>query len=842
MLRVALGTLGARRGGILGAFVGVTVAVALVVSSGIVLESTLRADIPVDRLRGAAIVVDRDQSFSLPNGENGETLPEQTRVDARLARRLRVLPGVARAIPDRTFSTEVVGVRGLPQVPGHGWSSAALSGLVLTAGHAPRRSSDVVLAGGFAGASLRMGDPVRLVSASGRGVFSVVGFVAPPRGRPPSSPDAVYFRDDVAARLSGTAGRVELIGIVVRPGTDVRGLASRVRSIVTPRGLRVLTGASRGEAESLESVLGRDGLLSGLGVLAGLGIFVAVFVVAGAFALSVQQRHREIALLRAIGATSRQVRRMIATEALVTAVAGSVLAAPLGFLVALGERRVFVAAGLLPSDFGLIVDWIPVAVGLAAAIATTQLASFVSGRRASRIHPVDALREATVDTRLLSRSRGLAGLVVLVVGVAVFVATTRDVSGGGGDDAPASGLVWMIAATLLGPLLALPFVVLVGAPLQAISPGPGRLARASSRASLRRLTSVATPLMLTVSLACALLISRATVERVTREQAGQSVTADHVLVSSRAGLLPGVAAAARRLPGVRQVAATQETSVVVAAEGRSANPTVVPARAADGPTLDGVIDLGVGAGSMVDLQGLSFAADARLARQLGWKLGDRVRLWLGDGVPVRARLVALYDRPLGFGRVVLPRRVVAGHVTDRLDDAVFVRGDHDDRVAVELARLARARGGAELLTRAQYLRRLDRDARRQSIAVYVLLGVVVLFSAIAAVNALAVAVAERARDLELLRLIGSTRRQLRRMVRFEVVIVVTFATVVGALTAAPGTIAFSIGKTGSPVPTVPVWLWLGVPATAALLASAAIALPLRGALRAGRGSVTAGAS
>jgi putative ABC transport system permease protein len=842
MLRVALGTLGARRGGILGALVGATVAVALVVSSGIVLESTLRAAVPVDRLSGAAIVVHRDQSFTPPKSENGDTLPEQARVDARLAARLRTLPGVERVVADRTFSTEIGDLPGRPLLPGHGWGSASLPGLVLTAGHAPRRASDVVLATGVGGASLRIGDRVRLATAFGRGVFSVVGLVAPAPGRPSSSPGAVYFRDEVAARLSGTGDRVELIAIVVRPGADVSRLAERVRAIAAPRGLRVLTGAGRGEAESLESVLGRDGLLSGLGVFAGLGTFVAVFVVASAFALSVQQRHREIALLRAIGATSRQVRRMVAVEALVTAFAATILAAPLGLLVALGERRVFVAAGLLPSDFHLIVSWMPVAVGLVAAVVTTQLASFVSGLRAARIHPVDALREAAVEARL-SRLRRLAGLAALVIGVAVFVTTTRDVSGGGGDDAPASGLVWMVAAALLGPLLAMPFVSLIGAPLQAISPGPGGLARASAGANLRRLTSVATPLMLTVSLACALLISRATVERITRQQAARSITADHVLVSSDGGLLPDVAAAVQVLAGVQQVAATQATSVVVAPDdGR--NPILVPARAADGPALEGTVDLGVSEGSMTDLRGSSLAADARLARQLGWHLGDRLRLWLGDGSPVQLRLVALFDRPLGFGRVVVPRVVAAGHVTDRLDDAVFVADAHgrSGRVAAELARLARARHGVELLTRTQYLGRLDREARQQSIAIYVLLGVVVLFSAVAAVNALAVAVSERARDLELLRLLGATRRQLGRTVRFEVVIVVSFATVVGGLTAAPGMIAFSIGKTGSPVPAVPVWLWLGVPITAALLASAAIALPLRGAIRAGRGSVTAGVS
>jgi putative ABC transport system permease protein len=844
MLRIALGTLKARTGGILGALVGVTVAISLVISSGIVLESTLRAEIPVHRLSEAAIVVNQGQSLASPGAANDEALPEQTRIDGGLAARLGALPGVDQAIADRTFPTEIVVPHGRPagepdeQPAGHGWSSAALAGLALTRGGAPRDASDVVLDESLAGEA-EIGEEVGIATASGLDRYTVVGFVAPRSGRGQSSFPAVYFRDDVARRLSGTGDRVELIGLIVRPGTDVYALADRVRDIAAPLGLHVLTGSKRGEAESLESMLNRDGVLSGLGVLAGLGTFVAIFVISSAFALSVQQRHRELALLRAIGATPRQVRRMIAAEALVIAVVGTILATFLGVLVAAGERRIFIHVGVLPSDFGLVLSWIPVAVGLAAAVATTELASFLSGRRASRIRPIDALREAAVEQRPITRLRAAAGVAAFVLGLVVFLATTRNVSGGAGSDAPASGVVWMLAATLLGPLLALPFVWAIGRPLAAMSPGAGLLAQANSRANLRHLVSAATPLMLAVSLACALLIARSTVERATRDQISRSVTADHVLASSTGGLMPQVAAEARRIPGAEHVAATSATSVVVS---QGANRPTIPAQAVDTPALAGDLDLDVRAGSLAAVRGESLAVDERLARELGWHLGDRVKLWLGDGTPVDLRVVALYGRPLGFGQVVLPRPLVAAHVSNPLADTVYVAARPGALTAVEtgLDELARAHAGVEVLTRGEYLHRLDVAARKQSVAAYALLGIIVVFSAIAAVNALAVAVSERARDLELLRLIGATRRQLTRMVRFEVLIVVTFATVVGALTAAPGAIAFTYGETGSFVPTIPAWLWLGLPLASALLAFVAIALPLRGALKAGRGSVTAG--
>jgi putative ABC transport system permease protein len=187
---------------------------------------------------------------------------------------------------------------------------------------------------------------------------------------------------------------------------------------------------------------------------------------------------------------------------------------------------------------------------------------------------------------------------------------------------------------------------------------------------------------------------------------------------------------------------------------------------------------------------------------------------------------------------VLPRCVVAGHVSSPLDDAIFLTA-RGDRARASLERLTRAHPELEVLTREQYIRQADDSVRQESIAVYVLLGVVVLFAAVAAVNALSTAISERVRELELLWLIGATRRQVSRMVRFEVLLIVAFATTVGLLTAAPGIAVFSYGKTGSLVPAVPLWICGGLPLGAALLAFSAGVIPTRRALRAARGRATA---
>jgi putative ABC transport system permease protein len=194
---------------------------------------------------------------------------------------------------------------------------------------------------------------------------------------------------------------------------------------------------------------------------------------------------------------------------------------------------------------------------------------------------------------------------------------------------------------------------------------------------------------------------------------------------------------------------------------------------------------------------------------------------------VHVRVAATYGRPLGFGEIVLPRTVAAPHVTDALDDVVYVK----TQPGADVHALERLAPAVAVATRSQYLGELKAEARQQSLIVYVLLGVVVAFSALAVVNALTMAIAERGRELALLRLVGATRRHVRRMVRVETLIVVVFGVTIGSLVAAPALAVFSYGLTGTAMPDVPLWMVGAIVASSALLALAATVLPTRVALR-----------
>ena len=262
---------------------------------------------------------------------------------------------------------------------------------------------------------------MRIATATARRSFTVVGIAAPSRAHGPSDRPAVYFGDDVAVRLGGNGRRADLIAILTSPA---RTRASSHGTSATPS-TEPASGCSRGEARrgrvAREHAQPR-GHRRGPDLFGVFAAFVAIFVVASTFAFSVQQRHRELALFRAIGSTPRQVRRMVAGEAFVISLLAVAAAVPLSVLFAFGERSLFARVHMLPADLDIVVGWMPFAGALVVAVVTTQLAAFASARRASRIRPIDALRESAVQRRPVSWIRGLAGLAVLAAGGAVLVA------------------------------------------------------------------------------------------------------------------------------------------------------------------------------------------------------------------------------------------------------------------------------------------------------------------------------------------------------------------------------------------------------------------------------------
>ncbi len=482
-------------------------------------------------------------------------------------------------------------------------------------------------------------------------------------------------------------------------------------------------------------------------------------------------------------------------------------------------------AGILPAGVDLVVSWLPLAAGLLAAVVTTQLASFASARRASRIRPTEALRDARADRRLISWPRGLAGLAAVAGGFAVLLQP-----GGGRDGvAPAAALVWMLAVALLGPVLAWPFTTVIGASLGLLSRGPGQLAHANTRAALRRVASVAAPIMLAIALAGTIVYGKMIVRHEAIHQAADRTTAATVVrARSGDGVTPAMIARIRRVTGVVAASGSFPTAVLVSVDGT--NLRRFDARAIDPPTLAAVADPGVTDGSLAAIGNDALAISTDLAARLDRGVGDRIGLRLGDGVRIAPRVAATYRRSLGFGDVLLPHALAIAHVGHPLDDLVLVTSRPGDEAAVR-QRLRQLDPGIEVLERARYVAGVRAVAAKDALAVYVLLGLIVAFCALALVNAIAMSTGERSRELALLRVVGAERRQLRSMIRAETAIMVVFGVTIGTLVAVPGLVLFSRDVSGALLPDVSLRVYAGLVGLYTVLAFVATAVPVRLAAR-----------
>src|SRR3954452_16765307 len=394
MLSLALLSGRGRLGTFAGALVALMAASVLTTAWGMQLESVLRGHPPVERYAGAAAVVTGQQ---IVGPDHDVPLSERARVSSGLTSRLAAVPGVRAAIRD----VSVPGRLGGREAVAHGWGSAQLTPYVLSAGRPPARPGEVV-----AGYRAALGARLSLASTEPARKVTVVG-VARPR-HPVAQQRAIFLTDAEAEHLAGHPGRVDAIGVLAGAGFD----ASRLRAVAG--GAQVLTGDARGKGEHPELQQARMTLIPVTAAFAGLALFIAMFVVTSTMGLSIQQREREIALLRAVAATPGQIRRMIGWEAALVGLIGSAAGVWPGMQLGEELAHALVRHGIVPSSFTVDpASWKPGAAAVAGGITIALLGVLGAGRRAARVKPTVALGDAAVEPRLLGPGRIIGGLLAL---------------------------------------------------------------------------------------------------------------------------------------------------------------------------------------------------------------------------------------------------------------------------------------------------------------------------------------------------------------------------------------------------------------------------------------------
>ncbi|WHM36169.1 FtsX-like permease family protein [Streptomyces sp. BPTC-684] len=850
MLRYALQTIRDRKGGFLGAFTALMCAAALITACGTLLETGLRGKIATERYAAAPLIVSADQNVhqTTVKEKKGKTkvkhkakpVAERAWLPDRLLPTVRAVPGVKSAVPELAFLAQPLVKGGAAQATyGHSWESAPLTPFSLVQGRAPRAATDVVIDQGLATrAHLAPGDRLTVQSTQSPQTYTVTGVAAPSSGQLKRQ-TSLFFSAAEAARLAARPGQLSAIGVVPEPGVDVGKLKADIGEALAvaagggrgaadgdvPRSpARISTGDARGAVEFLDAAGARTKLVSMGGAIGGTSLLVAVLVVVGTFALSIQQRHRELALLRAIAATPRQVRKLIGREALLVGAVAGVLGSLAGLPLGAWLHGRFVAMGAIPVTLERAVSVFPMFAAVAATLLGAWGAARISARRISRIRPAEAMAESAVERARPAWGRVIAGLLLLAGGIVLVVVLS------GLRTEPASNPVTFLAVvvlassiSLLGPLLVKGAAALLAGPLRLAGSG-GRLATANLRGNAARMAAAVTPLALLIGMTCTVLFVQPTLGDAARAQARDGLRADWVLVAQG----PGVPArAAEKIRTIHGVAATTEIVRTTVRVG-------LDKYAAQGVTPVGLVrtwDPDVTRGSLEPLtrDKNAVAVSQLAADQLGLHPGSPLKLTLGDGTPATLTVAAVYARGLGFGDVTLPHDLLAHHMDNPLASTVLVSAASTVTQS-ELAAAVKEFPGLSVVTRSS-VDRLQADRQRAGAEVnYLAMGLVLAFTAIAVVNTLAMSVSERFREFAMLRLAGATRRQVLRMLRLEAVAVLLIAAVLGSGISLAVLTAFSVGMTGSAAPAVLPLVYVTVVGVAGLLALVATALPGRMAL------------
>ncbi|MFI5805728.1 FtsX-like permease family protein [Streptomyces sp. NPDC051561] len=827
MLYLALSTLRARKGAFVGAFVALLCAAALVTACGALLDTGLRGKIPTERYAAAGVLVTADQEVHWATEKKGKTkekskpLTERAWLDAGLGKRLEGVPGVRRVVPELTFPAQVLSTSAGSTAPswGHAWSSAALTPFTLRDGRAPAAADEVVA---DAGSGLRTGTQVTVQSTGAPAAYEVVGIAE--AQRPLRRQSALFFAEAEARRLAGHAHKVSVLGLLTEPGADTTAVQAGALEVLRGTTAKVRTGDERGPVEFLDADKARVRLISMGGAMAGTSLMVALLVVTGTFTLSIQQRSRELALLRAVGATPGQLRRMVGREAVAVGLLAGIPGAAAGLLLAQWLYGRFVTMGALPDTLELTLSAFPPLAAVLATLAAAWGAARVSARRPARIKPTEGLAEAAVRPARLGLPR-IVGGVIAAVGYAVLVFVLSGLR----TDAAATPVTFFsvilatLALALLGPLIAGAATAALGAVARLVSPAAGFLAAQNTRAHAHRLAAVVTPLALAVAMASTVLFTQTTLSRAAGAQVVAGTSAPYVLSGAGPGVPAVAAEAARKVPGVTAVTEVLRTTV------RSGQDKF-PAQGASWRNLDRALDPGVVAGSLGAMTAGTVAVSELAATTKGVGLGDTLPVTLGDGTGIDLRIAAVYQRGLGFGDLILPYELVAAHVDNPLATSVLVAGTPAPGA---LRAALRGYPAVHVLDRTRAEAARGEQEAVQAQLNYLTMGLIIAFTSIAVINTLVMATSARRREFALLRMVGTTRRQLRAMLRWETLAVALLSVVLGAGVAYATLAAYSTGMARTSVPYAPLLGCAGVVAGAGLLAFLSTALPARAALRGG---------
>jgi putative ABC transport system permease protein len=705
-------------------------------------------------------------------------------IDRSLVDRVAAVDGVAAAEPQIQglgqllgADGDAVGGGGPPQLAGSWTTDEELNPYRLVDGRAPEADDEVVINRGAADdGDLQIGDhttvltpepvDVTIVGISTFGDQDGLGGVT----------FTAFGLEGAMEHVTKNPDGVSTIAARADDGTSQDELVSQIDDVL-PNGVEAVSGSSV-STENADDIneLFLDMLTTFLTVFAGIALLVATFSIYNTFSIIVAQRTRTAALLRAIGASRRQVLVSVVIEAFVVGVVASLAGLAGGIGVAALLKGLFDAAGFALPAGGIVVTGGAIIVSLVVGLVVTLLAGIIPAIKASRVPPLAALRDVAVERSSPSAARVVAGAILAGVGIAVTAATAL-------SDDPSLGtvglgaVITLLGTVVLGPVVARPVAGLLGAPLARLRGLTGSLARQNAIRNPRRTAATASALMVGVGIVTLFTVFAASLKESTADTIDRSFAGDLVISSGPFGgsLSPELAAGVGDLPEV-------DSAVGIGRGFASIDGDTKQLTVADPAALASAVDVGVTSGSVSDMTADEIAISDATADANGWAPGDTLRVTFADGASTDLAVAATYDVSDIVGGYVLPSETYAPHTRQPVDSTVVIdladgTSLADGKAAVE--RVAANYGSPDVEDRDEFAATMSAGADMFLTIIYALLALAIIIALMGIANTLSLSVHERTRELGLLRAVGQTRGQLRSMVRWESVIVATFGVVGG---------------------------------------------------------------
>lgn len=710
-------------------------------------------------------------------------------VPSSLVAKVQAVDGVGEAFGEILRETPIIGSNGKVVAAGGAPNLGVLwnpypdmSAFHLRSGTAPQGPDDVVIdAHTASGQGFAVGNTVRVIlPGGGPKSFRLSGITGFGNEDNLAGATVVAFDPTAGPALLGSPGEVDAIDVKARSGVSGDTVLSRIQASL-PSGYEAVSGATVAQEQTDQIKTAIGFLTTFLLVFGFISLFVGSFIILNTFSILIAQRTRELALLRCLGASRAQVMQSVIIEALLTGAVASVVGLVLGLGIARGLEALLAAIGLDLSGSSLQFEPRTAIAGILVGTVVTTVASVVPARRATRIAPVEALRDAEPPVSAVTVRRIATGGGILLAGVAVMLVGLFALSSNQLLATGVGALATFIGVAVLAPIVVVPVVSFIGEPIRRLRGVPGQLARENAMRQPRRTASTASALMIGVGLVSCFTVVAASLTDSINRIVDSSVNADYIVSPStqgQVGMSPDVA---------RRIAA--DPSVGVASPITTA-PFQIGSEAHRGEGVDpasvlSVVDVPVQQGAPISsLADGDVAISEDAARDKGLHVGDVVAMQFERPGVHNQRVVSVFARNPLLGEYLLTRSLTQATGIQVNDVVVLVRGRSGvapGDLRQSLNRDVQDFPDVQVQDNQQYK---DSQGKQISVLLNLLTALVFLAIVIAllgVVNTMALSILERVRELGLVRALGMTRGQTRTMVRWETVLITVFGALLGCV-------------------------------------------------------------